>query len=154
MDDELRREGSAIDRPGPAWNIVEGHRGWDVSELDWEQWRREGARDPFPETQFLGRRSPDVQLHVLIPERREEAQSFEVVEVEVSEAEVDLPDTAVQELETEQSDPGASVEHNDRAVVQRDLDAGRVSAVGDGLRPRCWHRAAATPDRYAHVAAY
>src|SRR6266566_2448461 len=96
MDNEMRREGGAVDRPGPARNIVEGHRGRDVPELDREEWRREGARDAFPETQLLGRRSPDVELDALIPERREEAQSFEVVEVEVSEAEMDLSHAAVE----------------------------------------------------------
>src|SRR6266516_132453 len=154
MDNEVRRDRDAVDRPGPARDIVEGHGGRDVPELDREERRREGARDAFPETQLLGRRSPDVELYALIPERREEAQSFEVVEVEVSEAEMDLPHAAVQELETQPSDPGAGVEHENRAVVQRDLDAGRVSAVGDGLRPRCWHRAAAAPDRHAHAAPY
>src|SRR5712692_7067323 len=59
---------------------------------------------------------------------------------------------AVQELETQRPDPRASVEHEDRAVVQGDLDAGRVSAVRDGVGPRCWHRATAAPDRHAHAA--
>src|SRR5713226_3332881 len=58
---------------------------------------------------------------------------------------------AVQELETQRPDPRASVEHEDRAVVQGDLDAGRVSAVRDGVGPRCWHRATAAPDRHAHA---
>ena len=32
---------------------MEGVTRGDVGELDWEQWRREGARDPFPETPKL-----------------------------------------------------------------------------------------------------
>src|SRR5882724_12866254 len=42
MDNEVRREGGAVDRPGLARNIVEGQRGWDVPELDREERRREG----------------------------------------------------------------------------------------------------------------
>src|SRR6266576_813446 len=101
MDNEVCREGGVVDRPRLARNIVEGHCGRDVPELDRKERRREGARDAFPETQLVGWRSPDVELYALIPERREEAQSFEVVELEVREEEMDLPHAAVHKLETQ-----------------------------------------------------
>jgi len=63
---------------------------------------------------------------------------------------VDSPRTPIEELEAEAPDPGAGVEHKDRPVVERDLDARRIPAVSKGVRPRCWHRSATTPDRQAH----
>jgi hypothetical protein len=68
----------------------------------------------------------------------------------MGEEEVDLPRTAIEEVEAETPDPGAGVEHKVGAIVERDLDARRISPVAKGVRPRCRHRSAATPDRHAH----
>src|SRR6266536_3067907 len=65
--------------------------------------------------------------------------------------EVDSPCTAIEEVEAEAPDPGAGVEHKGGGpVVERDLDARRISAVAEGVWPRRRHRAATTPDRQAH----
>src|SRR4026208_421054 len=63
---------------------------------------------------------------------------------------VDSPRTAIDEVEAEAPDPGAGVEHKGGPVVERDLDARRISAVAKGVWPRCRHRSATTPDGQAH----
>src|SRR6266487_2869377 len=68
----------------------------------------------------------------------------------MGEKEVDSPRAAIEEVEAEAPDPGAGVEHKGGPVVKRDLDARRVSPVAKGVRPRCRHRSATTPDRQAH----
>ena len=78
----------------------------------------EGTRDPLPQTRERRRRSPDVERHALVPERREEPQSLEMVEVQVGEEEMDSIRSAVQELEAEGPDPGAGVEHEHAPVIE------------------------------------
>lgn len=68
----------------------------------------------------------------------------------MGEEKVDSPRPAIEEVEAEAPDPGAGVEHKVGPVVERDLDARRISAVANGVWSRCRHRSAATPDRQAH----
>ena len=74
-----------------------------------------------------------------------------MIEVEVREQEMEAAGTARHELATEVADSGACVEHEHRAVVERELQARRVAAVADRFFARCRDRAAAAPDRRAHV---
>ena len=94
-----------------------------------------------------GERGPQiVHRHVRVPERREEAKALEVVEVQVRQEEVDPPRAAPDEVEPERADAGARVEHERRLAVEHHLDAGRVAAVRERVRPGRRQRAAATPD--------
>src|SRR6476659_3888163 len=68
----------------------------------------------------------------------------------MGEEEVDSPRTTIEEVEAEAPDPCAGVEHKGGPVVERDLDARRISAVAKGVWPRCGHRSTTTPDRQAH----
>src|SRR5207248_10133668 len=85
-------------------------------------------------------------------ERCEEAETLEVVEVEMRQADVHVPGPPSLQVEAERPDPGAGVEDEGRVLPERDLDAGGVAAVGDGVRPRCRHGAAAAPDGDANAA--
>ena len=71
--------------------------------------------------------------------------------MQVCEKEMDPASAALLELEAEPPDPGAGIEHDDGSVVEQDLDAGRVPAVVNRVRPRGRHRTAAPPDRHAHA---
>ena len=123
MHDEIRGQRCAVYRPRLPWNVVESHSSRDLAEADREERRREGTRDALAETQERRGRSPDVEREPLVPERREEAESLEVVEVEVGQEEMNAARAAVQELEAEIPDSGASVEHEESPIVERDLDA-------------------------------
>ena len=67
-----------------------------------------------------------MQLGLGVPERLEEAEALQVVEVEMGEQEVDGSGWLPPERKTQLADPGARVEHDERALVQPHLDAGRM----------------------------
>jgi hypothetical protein len=87
-----------------------------------------------------------MDMRVGHPERREEPQALEMVEVKVGEEEVDSPRPFADELETERADAGSGVEDEDRSVAEANLEAGRVSSVAQRPGTRRRERSAAAPD--------
>src|SRR6266513_3333384 len=118
MDDEVRDQRCAFQRPRLPRNVVEGHLSRDLVEVDRKERRREGSCNALSETHERGRRSPDVQSHPLVPEWREAAQPLEVIEVQMGEEEVDTPRAALQKVQTELPDPGPGVQHKDMPLVE------------------------------------
>src|SRR5947209_9577567 len=96
-------------------------------------------------------RAPDLHRRPLVPERREETQALEMVEVQMRQAEVHVSDAAALEVEAERPDARTGVQHERNVLVEFDLDAGGVASVRDGVGPRCRNGAAATPDREPHA---
>ena len=69
-------------------------------------------------------RGPQISsVTLLVPQRREEAQAFEMVEMQVRQEEMDLPRAPPDEVETERADTGAGVEHECRLAAEHHLDA-------------------------------
>ena len=93
---------------------------------------------------------PDLDADAVIPERREEAEALEVVEVQVGQEEVDRAVCRVEEVEAKRADTGAGIQDERRVVVEQHLDAGRVAAVRHGVGAGGRNRASTAPDLQAH----
>lgn len=78
-----------------------------------------------------------MDLDIGTEDTSEEAQSLDVIRVQVCEEHVDALD-AVDELVTEAANTGTGIEHDDIALTVADLDTGGVAAIADGLRT--WRR--------------
>ena len=91
MDDRLRPQSCTVKDPLFARHVVEVDTGWDVCDLDREERRRECAGDSIAQADKGRRRPPDVDLDLLVPQWPEEAQPFHVVEMKVSEQQLDAP---------------------------------------------------------------
>ena len=76
---------------GTSWKLTVAGM---LREVDGKERRRERPRDAVPERVDRRRRAPDVKLGVLPPERLEEAQPLDVVEVEMRQQEMDPPSRA------------------------------------------------------------
>jgi hypothetical protein len=77
-----------------------------------------------------------VQLRAPIPERREEAEPFEVIQVEMAEQDVDpFRRRAIQRC-AERADPGSGIEDDEATVFGTHLHARRVATGANGVRPR------------------
>lgn len=87
-----------------------------------------------------------MDLRVGHPERREEPQALEVIEVKVGEEEMDSPRCLGDELEAERADAGSGVEDEDYPVAEANLQAGCVSSVAQGPGTRRREGSAAAPD--------
>src|SRR5215211_5375975 len=90
MRDRLSAEAHASDLPLVLGNTVETDRSGNVLQIDGEKRRREIVGDSVGETLNRRRRSPDMQRDRASPERREETEAFDMVEVEVRQDKVDL----------------------------------------------------------------
>src|SRR4029079_7452601 len=122
-------------------------------EADREEGRREVSRDSLPQRRRRGRRPPEPELPAGGPERREEAEPFDVVEMEVGEADVEVAVISLEQPLPELADPRARVEDQRRAVGELELDTGGVAAVADRRGPRRGERAPRTPNADDHGAA-
>ena len=60
---------------------------------------------------------------MLVPQRPEEAQALQMIEMQMREAQMDPADAAIEELEAQRPDARARVQHKDRLGAERDLDA-------------------------------
>ena len=98
-------------------------------------------------TEDGGPHSDDLAIRVV--ERREEAQPLDVVEMEMRQADVELLGPVLGQLGAQGTNARSRVEDEARAV-RRYLDARRVAAGTNRLRPRRGKRAAATPDLDSH----
>jgi hypothetical protein len=125
---------------------VERGLGRNVRELDREQWWGHVAGDALLQAPDGRGRTPEVDMRVGHPERREEPETLEMVEVKVGEEEVDSPRPFGDELEAERADAGSGVEDEDRSVAEANLEAGRVSSVAQRPGTRRRERSAAAPD--------
>jgi hypothetical protein len=56
--------------------------------------------------------------------------------MEVRKQQVDAPSSPLLQVIAKLADPSPGVQYEDGAILERDLDAGRVPAVVDRLRPR------------------
>jgi len=83
--------------------------------------------------------------------RQEEGQALDVVGVRVRQEEVEPERSLVREGETQLAGAGAAVEDEQRAVVGRDLDAGRVATVPQRLGACRRDRAARPPEADADI---
>ena len=81
----------------------------------------------------------------------EERETLDVVRVRVGEQQMEPHRSFAREREPELPRAGAAVEHEERAVVGRDLDAGRVTAVAKRLGAGGGDRAARSPEPDADV---
>src|SRR5262249_59380996 len=109
-------DGSAAERALVWRDVAEGHAGRDVAKVEREEGRRERPNDRLAEGQDRRPRSPDVDRHGRIPQRIEEAEPFEVIEVEMRQQEVDPARAAGDERAPELPDSGAGVEYERRLV--------------------------------------
>ena len=149
VEDGVGDDRRGADLPRVVGHVVEVHPRGNARELDREERRRQVARDPLGQRASRRRRSPDVQLRLLVPDRAEEAEAFDVVDVQVREQEVDRLRAAAQGR-AEPADAGARVEDEQRPVREAELDARRVAAVRHRVRSRCRERPAAAPDPREH----
>jgi hypothetical protein len=77
-----------------------------------------------------------VKLLLSDPERREEAEALNVVEMQVREQDMQWPLAAAVQREPQCTDACSSVKHEQRIVGETDLEAGGVAAACDRVRPR------------------
>ncbi len=135
---------------GSCRQVVERHPGGHVAEVEGKERRGERPQDPVVEAEHRRAGAPDVDAHPVVPERREEPEALEVIEVEVGQEEVDAPGAAFEEVDAERADAGTGVQDERRPVVEKHLDARCVAAVGlrGGTGRR--YRATTAPDLQAH----
>src|SRR6186997_2484806 len=131
MEHEVGAEREAFVAPRAARQVVEADPGGNVTEVAWKEGRRERSLNTLAQAQERRTRTPDVQFHALVPERREEAEPFDVVEMEVREKEVNGLRAAPDEVETESPDACSGVEHHRLFSPGQHLDAGGVAPVRD-----------------------
>src|SRR5256714_230411 len=74
-----------------------------------------------------------------------------MIEVQMTEAEMQRAHILGLELQAERPDASAGVEHDDRAVGKADLHTRGVAAVAHGVGPRSSERAAASPHARPHA---
>src|SRR5439155_2439097 len=153
MLDRLGLDHRASHAPGPAWHVFERGLGGGFREADREERRRQVSRDPLPQRRGRGRWPPEPEPPAGRPERREEAEPFHVVEMEVGEADVELAVISLEQPLPELADPGARIEDQRGAVGELELDTGGVAAVADGRGSRRGERAARAPNADDHGAA-
>ena len=85
--------------------------------------------------------------------RQEEGQALDVVGVRVRQEQVEPERPLVREGQPKLARAGAAVEDEQRAVVGRDLDARRVTAVAQGLGAGRRDGAARAPEADADISA-
>ena len=151
--DRFRFDDRATDVPRLAGHVFERGLGGGLRKADREERRRQVPRDPIPERRRRRRWSPEPELPAGPPERCEEAEPLDMIEMEVSETDVEHAVLPFEKPLSELADPGARVEDQSRAVGELELDAGRVAAVSDGRRPRRGERSTRSPDADDHGAA-
>ena len=132
--------------------VVEGQPRGHLRELDREERRRQVLRDPLLEAVDGRGGPPEVDLEPRLPERNEEAEALEVVEVEVGKHDVHRPAGQPRELEPEQADarcrrrgrpgvPSASSSWTQEVLPPN----ATVSGPGDASEPRHPHTVALMP---------
>src|SRR4029453_19260479 len=87
MEHEFGKEGDPVRPPRIPRQVVECHLSGDVTEVERKERRREGAHNALAQAHYRRARAPDLERHLLVPEWREEAEPFEMVEVEVGQEE-------------------------------------------------------------------
>ena len=150
MEHEIGEERDTVALPRFRGQIVKRDASRDVAQVEREQRRRERAQDAFPQRQDRRAWPPNVQRHCPVPQRGEEPQTFEMVEMKVRQEQVNPPCPAFEEVAAKFPDPRAGVEHERLLVSHHHLDARGVSAKLDRRWARSWQRASTSPDLHAH----
>ena len=147
---QLGRDGRGADGPRLTGHLAELRPRRYVAEMHREERRCEERRHPLFQPFQRRRRAPDAELHLRIPERREEPEPFDVVCVQMRDQQIDLRRVDARERHPVGADPGAGVEDHHRPVIEVEHDAGGLSAVADRLGAWGGEGASAAPDRRAH----
>ena len=102
--------------------------------------------DAVVQAQDRRARAVDLERHVLVPQWREEAEPFQVIEVQVRQEEMDAPRSALHQIGAQRADTRSGIEDQRRLIVKRDLDAGRVTPAADSPLARSGDRAPGSPE--------
>jgi len=96
-------------------HLGERELGRDPLESDREERRREVHREQLAQRAADRPRSPDADDALGVEERREEAEPLDVVEMQMREDEVELPDLLCGQRSAERADARPGIEDDDRA---------------------------------------
>ena len=77
-----------------------------------------------------------MELGAGIPERREEPETLEVIQVQMAEQDVDPARRRAVERRPERADARSGIEDHEAIVLGSYLDARRVASVADGVGAR------------------
>src|SRR5262249_33646259 len=117
-----------------------------------ERWRQISV-EPLRKCERGASRPPDLDLHPWIVKRRKEAESLNVVHVQMGEKDVH-PCQRLRERNSESADAGSGVENEQRAIATAHFHARGVAAVPRGFRARRRQRSARSPKTNVHGAAF
>jgi len=124
-------------------NVVKG----DVPEIahpDWKERRGQIAGDSLAQSTSGGYRSPYMDLHLGIQERRKEGKPLDVIHVEMAQQNVDS--LMGEGTGLEGANPAPSIEDDETVTSTQELDRRRVSPIAQGSRPGHGDRAAGSPE--------
>jgi hypothetical protein len=136
MDDRAGDDLRRAEGPGLVGSVVEMESRRHFREPHREQRRREVLRDPIGQGAGRRLRSPDVEFGTGIPERREEPEALEMIEMQVAEQDVDPLRSRPVERRPQRTDAGPGIEDDEAVVLRPHLDARRVAPVADGVGAR------------------
>ena len=108
---ELATDPSGAQLPFVLRNVVEHHVGRDLVDVHREQWRGEVGGHAVPERVPWRCRPPEVDLAVRVPDRGEEPEALDVIEVEMRQQDVDAGGIVAAQANPEVPDPRARVDH-------------------------------------------
>jgi hypothetical protein len=92
-----------------------------------------------------------VDMRLPAPQGCEEAQPLDVIEVQMSEKEVNRFRPVRSQLESQRVNPGSGIEDEQGIVAESNFNAGCISPIADRSRTWSRERSAATPDRQAQA---
>src|SRR6476646_5502574 len=151
MGNLRRKDLGLADPPAILGDVVELHLGWNVRQREWKDGRREIEADPLLQAPLCRGRPPDVQLRPRVEDRGEEPDALHVVEMKMTEAEVDLERAPADEVHAEVPDAGAGIEDDQRSVGEFGGHTGRVASELERSRTRGRKGATPAPDGDAHL---
>src|SRR5215212_2963008 len=149
MRDRFGTDRGRVEFPFRGRGVAERDRAGKLAHLDRGEWRGDVACDAILERRLGRGRAPDRDLRIRAEARRKEHQALDVVEVKVSEQDVDPRSS--QEFEPQRANSRAGVEDQLLATREHDLHAGGVAAVAVHAGAGSRYRSACSPDLDLHV---
>ena len=132
--------------------VVVAHPGGELLECDGEVGVLHLAGQRVADRRPHAARAIDVPLELGVEQRCQEGQTLDVVPVGVADEDVAAPRATgfCQQRLAQRVGTGAAIEQDQHATATAHLDAGRVAAVAQGLRPRLRNRPSRAPEADFH----
>jgi len=124
-------------------HVVQGQPAWQIPQPNRKERGGQVPGQPACASRAWRRGTPDMNLAAPLVEGFEEAEPLDVVHVEMGQQQVDAPPPAAPPWPPAAGSP-SGVQDQERVPLASHLDARRVAAVADCLRP-CGRQATASP---------